>query len=158
MRALGAWLALMIVCAAGHTAPLLEKVLDGDTVIIRDQAHTYHLRLLDIDAPELQQPFGRQSRRNLADLCEHARITVDLQGQDIYGRTLGHLYCAEIDASQSQVAQGFAWFNQRYSQRQALAGLQRQAQARGHGLWQQHQPMPPWIWRKRYGRHYRHQE
>lgn len=148
----GAW------CLGAQAQTVLEKVIDGDTVIIRTQAVSYHLRLLDIDAPERQQAFGQQSKRSLSKLCDQATITVSTQGQDIYGRTLGHLYCNEVDASESQVALGMAWFNARYSQRAALSLLQQQAQQQGLGLWQDANPVPPWQWRQRYGQHYRRQE
>lgn len=154
------WLLSMLLaaCTPSLANPTLQKVLDGDTVIILDAGHTYHLRLLDIDAPELHQAFGKQSQRSLKSLCSKAEISVQPQGQDIYGRTLGHLYCGHMDASQSQIAGGMAWFNQRYSQRSELKTLQQQAQQQGLGLWQQTDPMPPWQWRKLYGQHYRHQE
>lgn len=155
-----AWLlcALVVYGIHSHAQPILEKVLDGDTVIIRDQGQSYHLRLLDIDAPELHQAFGKQSKRSLSHLCLHASIAVQPQGQDLYGRTLGHLYCGNTDASQSQIALGMAWFNGRYSKRTTLSDLQQQAQQQGVGLWQEEHPMPPWQWRKLYGQHYRHQE
>lgn len=149
---------LLAFCPYCLATPTLEKVLDGDTVIIRDEGRTYHLRLLDIDAPELHQAFGKQSRRSLATLCSKTEIEVHVQGQDMYGRTVGHLYCGHTDASLSQIAGGMAWFNQRYSHRSALNTLQQQAQQQGLGLWQQTDPMPPWQWRKLYGQHYRHQE
>ncbi|WP_019883137.1 MULTISPECIES: thermonuclease family protein [unclassified Methylophilus] len=149
---------LLIASVYSHAAPVLVNVIDGDTVIIRDNTLTYHLRLLDIDAPERQQAFGIQSRRSLKQLCEHANIAVQLQGRDLYGRTLGHLYCNNTDASQSQIALGMAWFNARYSKRLELDTLQRQAQQQGLGLWQDAEPMPPWQWRKLYGQYYRRQE
>ncbi|QDC44729.1 thermonuclease family protein [Methylophilus medardicus] len=146
------------LCLGAQAQTVLEKVIDGDTVIIREQAITYHLRLLDIDAPERQQAFGQQSKRSLSKLCDQATITVITQGQDMYGRTLGHLYCNEVDASESQVSLGMAWFNARYSQRAALSVLQQQAQQQGLGLWHDANPVPPWQWRQRYGQHYRRQE
>jgi len=154
------WLPIGLLIASVHSqaAPVLINVIDGDTVIIRDNTLTYHLRLLDIDAPERQQAFGIQSRRSLKQLCEHANIAVQLQGRDLYGRTLGHLYCNNTDASQSQIALGMAWFNTRYSKRLELDALQHQAQQQGLGLWQDAEPMPPWQWRKLYGQYYRRQE
>ena len=149
---------LLAYCANCPAQPVLEKVLDGDTVIIREEAQSYHLRLLDIDAPELHQDYGKQSKRSLAQLCLNASISVQPQGQDRYGRTLGYLFCGNTDASQSQVALGMAWFNQRYSNRTTLSELQQQAQQQGLGLWQEANPMPPWQWRKLHGQHYHHQE
>lgn len=88
------WLLLLpfVLSIHAQAEPVLKKVIDGDTVIILDQGRTYHLRLLDIDAPESQQSFGKQSKRTLMALC-NSKITVRAIGTDPYGRTLGHLYC-----------------------------------------------------------------
>lgn len=153
------WL-LFTLCAisiSSHAQPVLQKVLDGDTVIIRDQTRTYRLRLLDIDAPESQQTYGKQAKRSLMNLCNGA-ISVQTTGIDPYGRTLGHLSCNNTDASKYQIAQGMAWFNSRYSHRAELASLQQHAQQQALGLWQQANPVPPWVWRKYYGQHYRQRE
>lgn len=161
VRVLCRWLApclWLMLCNSSIAAPELEKIIDGDTVLIQAQGSHYRLRLLDIDAPELHQAFGKQSRRSLSQLCAGAKITVNTQGQDQYGRQLGHLYCDGTEASQFQVAQGMAWFNARYSTRTALQALQQQAQQQGLGLWQSSEAMPPWQWRKLYGQHYRHQD
>lgn len=150
-------LTLFVVSFFVHAEPVLKKVIDGDTVIILDQGKTYRLRLLDIDAPESQQTYGKQSKRHLMALCD-GKITVQARGIDSYGRTLGHLYCNHIDASKYQVAQGMAWFNRRYSSRTELASLQQQAQQHTLGLWQQANPTPPWVWRKHFGQHYQQPE
>lgn len=152
---LGAFLSTAVHDAFATT---LEKVLDGDTVIIGEPAQRYHLRLLDIDAPELHQAFGKQAQRSLYDQCKNAQVTVEIQGTDRYGRTLGYLYCNGQDSSTYQVTQGMAWFNRKYSQNTTLNLLQRQAEQDRIGLWQQQRPMPPWTWRKRYGAHYHRQE
>lgn len=153
------WLVFIFFALGMHAQaePVLQKVIDGDTVIILDQGRTYRLRLLDIDAPESQQAYGKQSRRHLMSLCTE-QITVQATGTDPYGRTLGHLYCNHTDASQYQVAQGMAWFNSRYSSRAELASLQQQAQQQALGLWQQSNPTPPWVWRKHFGQHYQQPE
>lgn len=148
---------LCVISISSHAEPVLQKVVDGDTVIIRDQGSTYRLRLLDIDAPESQQPYGKQAKRSLMALC-NGKIAVQPTGTDLYGRTLGHLSCNDTDASQYQIAQGMAWFNSRYSTREELGSLQQQAQRQALGLWQQANPTPPWVWRKHFGQHYRQPE
>ena len=150
-------LLLCLVSIFSQAGPVLEKVIDGDTVIIRDDTQTYHFRLLDIDAPELQQAYGKQAKRSLQAFCDMS-IAVQPQGIDLYGRTLGHLLCHGKDASQHQIEQGLAWFNNRYSSRNDLKLLQTQAQQQKTGLWQQRRPMPHWVWRKRYGQHYQLRE
>lgn len=156
-----AWLSALVLAfalAAAASAATLEKVLDGDTAVIREGSHRYHLRLLDIDAPELHQAYGRQAQRSLRALCQEARIVVETIGTDRYGRTLGNLHCDGHNSSTYQITQGMAWFNSKFSQNSALEDLQRQAQQRRIGLWQQEKPVQPWVWRKLHGAHYHRQE
>lgn len=151
-------LAFMLFAPSTFAALVLEKVVDGDSVMLNDDGQRFSLRLLDIDAPELAQPGGKQSRRSLMQLCARAEINVTVRGQDRYGRTLGYLYCDGQEASAWQVAQGMAWFNTRYSARIELHALEAEARSQGLGLWQATQPTPPWQWRKQHGHHYRRQE
>ena len=134
---------------------LLERVVDGDTVIIREEGARYRLRLMDIDAPELHQAYGKQSQRSLRQLCQTGPISVEKHGQDRYGRTLGYVYCQGTNSSDYQIRQGMAWFNHKYSQRPVLEASQQQAQQAALGLWQQPQPVPPWVWRAQHGKQYR---
>lgn len=151
------WLVLLcVVTLPAHAQTKLIKVLDGDTVIVQTQQQTLHVRLLDIDAPELHQTYGKQARRSLQQWCRPP-VQLTTHGHDLYGRTLGHLYCRGEDASQYMVATGAAWFNRRYSKRNELDALEQAARARQQGLWQQANPMPPWEWRKRYSKNYRPQ-
>lgn len=151
-------LAGMLSAHALLAAPTLEKVVDGDTVILLEDGQRYRMRLMDIDAPELAQAGGKLARRSLIHLCAQATLTVMITGQDRYGRVLGYLYCDEQEANAWQIAQGMAWFNRRYSTRLELETLEAQARAQGLGIWQSAQPVPPWQWRKQHGRYYRRQE
>jgi endonuclease YncB( thermonuclease family) len=73
----------------------VEKVLDGDTVILKGQGA---LRLAGIDAPERGQltrlkgiDAGEWSKACLKRLLEGKRLRVVVQGRDRYGRQLGDL-------------------------------------------------------------------
>lgn len=157
MRCLCLWV-IGLWCTSALSAPVLEKIIDGDTVVLVDDGQRIRLRLMDIDAPELAQAGGKQARRSLMQLCSQAEIAVTIHGQDRYQRPLGYLYCNGEEANAWQIAQGLAWFNGRYSNRLALQALEAEARAQGLGLWQAPQPMPPWQWRKRYSQHYHRQE
>lgn len=152
MRKALLWLCCSLIVSA-HAETELIKVIDGDTVIVRHDGQTMHVRLLEIDAPELHQPYGKQSKRSLQQWCLPP-VTLSTQGTDKYGRTLGYLSCKGEDASQHQIAHGAAWFNRRYGSRQTLAVLEQTAREQQQGLWQDPDPMPPWVWRKRYGNNY----
>jgi endonuclease YncB( thermonuclease family) len=59
-------------------------VIDGDTVVIDSE----HLRLAGIDAPELEDPYGRKAKWALVTLCKGQKISAHVIGQDHYGRTV----------------------------------------------------------------------
>lgn len=137
----------------------LVTVFDGDTVKLRDADGEFKLRLTDIDAPERNQAFGKKSRRALNKLCmgRDISVTAQLTGMDKYQRYLGRLQCNNIDASLYLTQQGLAWHNIKYSSNTMIFEAQEQAKMKKIGLWQQKNPIPPWIWRKQHkSSHFNH--
>jgi endonuclease YncB( thermonuclease family) len=130
--------------------PKITYFYDGDTVKIQDGPLTYKLRFTDIDAPERNQAYGKKSKRALVKLCKHAQVHVRIVGMDKYHRQLGQLTCNQRSVNEFMVANGHAWFNQRYSADIALAQAEFTARQQKRGLWQQKNPMPPWVWRQRH--------
>jgi endonuclease YncB( thermonuclease family) len=57
------------------------KVLDGDSLIVRDQGGlTFGLRLHGIDAPEYKQAHGKRARRELDKLVSgQSRATISIE-------------------------------------------------------------------------------
>lgn len=129
-------------------------IADGDTLTILTAGVTIKIRLLDIDAPESQQPFGTKSRQSLAELCFQRTAVIHEQGRDRYGRTLGHVNCAGVNANAEQVRRGMAWVFERYAPRNSpLYDLQKRAQAEHLGVWSDPAPIPPWEWRRQRRKH-----
>jgi endonuclease YncB( thermonuclease family) len=63
-------------------------VIDGDTIVIG----TTKVRLAGIDAPELDQPFGRKSKWAMVDICKGQVITAELTGEWSHDRLVGTCY------------------------------------------------------------------
>ena len=125
------------------------SVHDGDTLTVLIDQRQVRVRLTDIDAPELGQPFGTRSRQSLSDLCFGKTATLDVRGQDRYKRTLAHVTCAGADANFEQVRRGYAWTYVRYAgPGSPLLALENEARAAHRGLWQDSAPVPPWDWRR----------
>lgn len=129
-------------------------VSDGDSLKVRCQqaqgAHTLKLRVAEIDAPELRQAFGRQSRLALATLCQRQRARVEIKEKDAYGRSVARVHCQGVDVAQAQVRAGMAWVAPGYARGdRGLQQLERQARQRRLGLWSQKRPTPPWVYRHR---------
>ena len=123
-------------------------VIDGDTVLVlRDQQKT-KVRLVNIDAPEKQQPFGKRSRRALCQLVCKREVRIETQAVDQYERLLATLYVDGINVNQEQVRRGMAWEYSHYHSDGTFLALQREAKLARRGLWAEVNPQAPWLWRR----------
>ena len=107
--------ALIIVCAAtitvcpriseGHSfTGRVERVIDGDTIIVG----TNRVRLAAIDAPEMKQRGGPESRTALADMILHRTVRVEWRHRGRYRRIIGQVYCGRLWINRKLVAGGWA--------------------------------------------------
>jgi endonuclease YncB( thermonuclease family) len=132
-------------------APHLWRVVgvqDGDTVTCLDESNQQQkIRLAGIDAPELGQDYGKESREALAAMVFGKTVEVYDQGRDENGRWIARVVVDGVDVNQQMLATGSAWHYTAISSDQALAALQSQAQAQKVGLWSQPDPIPPWQFR-----------
>lgn len=149
---------LLVSLAAAHASagePVAGKVVavgDGDSLTFLDDAgKKRRVRLAQIDAPEYKQPYGAASRKSLAAICLKKPATVEAVETDSYGRVIGKVTCAGVDANIEQVRRGMAWVVARNTlPNSPLPEMEANARLRGLGLWAGDKPEPPWEWRKRH--------
>src|SRR4028118_513370 len=131
------------------------SVGDGDTLTIRNASgQNIVIRLACIDAPERNQPGGKESAQRLSTLLPKG-VTVSfgpLGDKDQYGRTPGVVLKGIQFINLELVQQGQAWiYENEISKCQAFAQQFRQSQATAQkqrlGLWSQTNPCPPWDYR-----------
>jgi len=80
-------------------------VVDGDTIVIDNR----HIRLAGIDAPELDQPWGKQAKWALVKLCKGQIITARLRPELPYDRVVAECYLPDgRDLSAELVSCGLA--------------------------------------------------
>ncbi|OGS01249.1 MAG: hypothetical protein A3G41_05850 [Elusimicrobia bacterium RIFCSPLOWO2_12_FULL_59_9] len=134
---------------AAEISGIVTDVHDGDTITLANAQYTYRIRLADIDAPELAQERGKDSRTALFHLCALKQATAETQGEDRFGRTLATVTCAGANANAEQVRRGWAWVFVRYAREDSpLYALERDARLDRRGLWADDAPVPPWEWRR----------
>lgn len=63
-------------------------IIDGDTIRIGSTK----IRLAGIDAPEVDEPWGKKSKWAMYEICRGQIITVDLDGTRSYDRLVGTCY------------------------------------------------------------------
>ena len=88
---------------------------DGDSITVTLDHHRTKIRLNGIDAPELRQPRGVESRDFLARLVLNKDVQVKQHGQDRYQRTLADISIDGKNVNQALVAAGFAWWYRKYA-------------------------------------------
>lgn len=123
-------------------------VMDGDTVFVKSGPFKAKLRLVNIDAPEKDQPFGKESQESLQSLIGGKIIHVESKAVDKFGRTIAVISIGDINVNEEQVRRGMAWAYSRSREGRAYARLQSEAQLAKRGLWQQANPQSPAQWRK----------
>ena len=124
------------------------QVVDGDTIRAEAKGKEIKIRLVEIDAPEMNQPFGAQSKNFLNRLLYEKDVTLIAQGEDRYGRVLGNIFSNELNVNMLMVKFGFAWVYDEYAKNSSLYKHQDQAKAENLGLWRAKDPIAPWVWRK----------
>ena len=125
------------------------RVIDGDTVKGKVEGKQITIRLVEIDAPEMDQPFGLASKNFLIKLTSNEKITYTSEGEDRYGRTLGKLFKNKENLNALMVKSGLAWVYERYAKNQNLYVYQEAAKSKNLGLWQSKKPIAPWVWRRK---------
>lgn len=76
------------------------EVNDGDTITVLLEGKRERVRLIGIDAPELQQgPWGQRAKRHLQELLTTSQGTAylefDIEKRDIYGRFLSYVWTTD---------------------------------------------------------------
>lgn len=148
-------IALVVMLAANPASAAISgritAVHDGDTVtLLTDEKQQIKVRLAEIDAPELKQPYGQKSKQGLSALCFDKPASIEPVTKDRYGRTVARVTCAGVPANKEMVRAGAAWVYRKYSDSPELLKLEEEARAAHRGLWglQPDQITPPWEWRK----------
>ena len=138
------------ICSAEYLDNLsIKKIIDGDTAHVFHQGEVYKVRLIEIDAPERNQPYGRDSTDYLKFLLKEGRVDVEISGTDRYGRKLGRLYWKGRDINREMVTAGYAWVYDDYVTDKSFNENQSKARELKKGLWKDLSAVPPWEWRKR---------
>ena len=128
------------------------RVIDGDSVIVENNNNEITLRLKYIDAPELNQSFGKESKSFLQKLVSHKDIHVSSSYKDRYGRSLSEIFFYEnnvaIYINAKLIKSGHAWVYKNYRSNEYLMNLEKDAKFNKRGLWKEKNPLEPWVYRK----------
>ena len=134
------------------------SVQDGDSLIVRmgssRNAEESRVRLYAIDAPEHDQPFGREAGDYLRRLVRNRDdLQLEPVDTDQYGRLVGVLYYRPVGRRRSinrlMVEQGLAWWYRQFGGHGlGLEQAEGEARRRRRGLWASARQVAPWEHRR----------
>lgn len=129
----------------------LVRVKDGDSLLAKVQGVTMEFRLAEIDAPELDQPYGRKAKQELASLASGRQLVMLPLDTDRYGRTVAHIWNGNTHLNAELVERGAAWFYPEYARSDRFYEIERSARDAHRGLWALpvENRVEPWVWRER---------
>lgn len=126
----------------------VEKIFDGDTLEVQMDDGTFHiLELAHIDAPEREQPYGRE----VIDYLKFQLLNNDILFKNHDDKQ--EVFFQGININLELVTQGMAWVagepkafpNLKYYQQ-----AEEKATHQGKGIWKLPHDLriPPWLWRQ----------
>ena len=135
--------ALLVIAPAEAAAQVVERVVDGDTIVVRDVGR---VRLIGVDTPETVHPsrpvefFGKEASAFTKRLVDGKRVRLeyDQQRTDRYGRTLAYVHLPDgtfVNAEIIRRGYGHAYTRFPFKYLDRFRGLERDARRAGRGLW-----------------------
>lgn len=130
---------------------VVDKVIDGDSLKIRQDDHIYDIRLYGVDSPELAQKNGMEARDAARKLVEGKSVDVHAVNVDQNGTTIAVIYVNDQYSLQAfLVGSGWTWVYNDHCRLKICKQwqqMEKQAKAAHLGLWTDPHPVPPWKWR-----------
>lgn len=153
-------LVLFCACVSGasvNAASLYGKVIEvnsGDVITIFNLNRPVRVKLVGVDAPEMNQAFGDVAKKHLTDLVFDRAVLVQYSGISSDSSLTGRVLLNDADIGAQMIRDGVAWFDPNESDR--LAATDREvyqqseqaARNERRGLWQQASPTAPWDYVK----------
>ncbi len=146
-----------VSCAAVEAASLFGKVIEvnsGDVITISNLNRPVRIKLLGIDAPEMDQAFGDVAKKHLSDLVFDKGVVVNYSGIAADKSLVGRVLLNDADIGAQMIRDGAAWFDlenmDRLSATDREVYQQSELAARNErrGLWQAENPTAPWAFVK----------
>lgn len=132
----------------GAVAVPVVRVVDGDTILVRQDRREVRVRLVGIDTPETVHPtkpverFGLEASARMRELVGGRKVYLvfDPEGDrmDRYGRTIAHVFRDDgLWVNRAMVADGYAFAYTRFPFRYMgmFREAEQEAREAGRGLW-----------------------
>ena len=144
---------LCCLCTDVNAASMFGRVIDvssGDVITIVNLNRPVRVKLIGVDAPEMDQAFGDVAKKHLSDLVHDKGVVVEYSGIGADSSLAGKVLLRDIDIGAQMIRDGAAWFDPNYLNRLSVADREiyqqseQVARSERRGLWQTENPTAPW--------------
>jgi len=137
---------LSLLLATACAAPLVTRVIDGDTVEVDISGAIHKVRYIGIDTPELDdkhpkcRALAQEATRYNRQLVEGktVRLEKDVSETDRYGRLLRYVFVGDTFVNAELVRQGLAWvksYPPDTKYQDYLEEMEAEAKQNGRNIW-----------------------
>ena len=120
------------------------RVSDGDTILIQSGSQKIRVRMYGIDAPELKQKYGEESKKYLEKRIMDKNVDIKVINQDQYGRKVGKVFYKNKDINLEMLETGNAWFYEYHAKHEKdYRKAFKNAKEEKLGLWKDKNPQNP---------------
>lgn len=120
------------------------RVSDGDTILIQSGSQKIRVRMYGIDAPELKQKYGKESKKYLEKRIMDKNVDIKVINQDQYGRKVGKVFYKNKDINLEMLETGNAWFYEYHAKHEKdYRKAFKNAKEQKLGLWKDKNPQNP---------------
>lgn len=128
---------LLLIPSCSPEGVRVVKVIDGDTVVIEGGMK---VRYIGINAPEMDEPFGKEAYEFNRQLVEGKRVRLekDISDRDRYGRLLRYVFVDGVFVNGELVRQGLARakaYPPDLKYQDILKKLEEEAKEHKRGIW-----------------------
>jgi micrococcal nuclease len=137
--------------AADSFTGVIQKIIDGDSLLIATPTTIMEVRLYGIDCPEYRQPYSRAAKKYVKARFFGSRVRVHSYYDDPYGRKISMVFIGDKMLNEELVEAGLAWVHPAYCRKPICREWKEKevrARQEKRGLWQEHNAMPPWQWKR----------
>lgn len=120
------------------------KVSDGDSFMIKSYGKKIRVRMYGIDAPELKQKYGKESKKYLEDLILGKKVELKVLYEDRYKRKIARVYYDDKEINLEMLRSGNVWFYEYHAKKEKeYRKAYEKARRERIGLWKDKNPQNP---------------
>ncbi|MDC2963452.1 thermonuclease family protein [Gammaproteobacteria bacterium] len=124
------------------------RVEDGDSITVKIDQTKYRIRLAEIDAPELDQAWGAESKAALLKKLQDEEVALEVIDVDRYSRLVARVFLNGRHINREMIREGHAWVYLEYLRDDSLISPEAEARGKKLGLWASDEVIAPWQWRR----------